>query len=159
MGNQIKRYNQAEMVSLMHTEKVGADDFTYLSALHNYGIVGVDEATGATSLAGIKCVDVKVIQVDQYETGYFYEQGKELFIVINEGNTILDYDFISEIHPIKDADVYLWISRPWADVGSDIGIHGEWYRRDTYKDGMEPFNGTTLGWEDLPPQKIGVGDD
>ena len=156
MDKRIKRYNKHEMGSLLHTEKVEAEDYTYLTALHNYAIVGTNEETGMVDMAGIKCVDVKVIQVDQYETGYFYEQGKELFIIINEEASILDYDFISEIHPIKDADVYLWITRPLEEAGTDIGIHGEWYRRDTYKDGMMPFDGKTLGWEDMPPQEIGV---
>lgn len=145
MGNNIKQYNKYEVVSLLHTEKITADDFTYLTALQTYGAVS-DEG-----LTGFKCVDIKVAAVDEYPTGFFFEQGKELLLVINEEKSILDYDFISRLHPIEDADIYLWLSHKWADVGSDLGIHGEWYRRDVYPDGIRPFQ-DKLGWEDLTPQ-------
>lgn len=151
MSNDIKRYNKHEVISVLHTEKITADDFTYLTAIHNHA------AVHDGNVMGLNCVDIKVAAVDNYPTGFFHEQGKELLLILNEEQSVLDYDFISKLHPIADADVYLWISHKWDDAGTDLGIHGEWYRRDVYPDGMRPFKDKP-GWEDIP-HKTGDLDD
>lgn len=152
MTKRFREYTKVEILAVIMAEHVGREDFTYLSALSNYALVGYNPETNDSSLAGIKCVDVKVVHTDRFPTGIFHQLGTEAVIVLNEEESILDYDLLSEMHPMHDWDVYLWLSDKWANEGTDLGIHGEWYRRDVYPDGIEPFNGK-LGWADLPPAK------
>lgn len=152
-GERKRRYSKDDINNIVSEEGITSDDFTFLCALSNYAMVTEHPYTKKGVVTGMKSVDVVVLQTDKYPTGYFYEPGVQPVIVINEDNTILDYDFISELHPMHDWDVYLWLSHPWTVADTPLGIHGEWYRRDTYKDGMLPFNGKTLDWEDRNPNE------
>ena len=145
MSHKIKQYNKHEMVSLVHTEGITESDYTYLTSLNMDATVGDD-----TTAKWITPVGVLVIQTPNYPTGYFINPGVGVVLIINEVESLLDYDFVSALHPIADADVYLWTTAEWKDDDQPLGLCGEWYRRDTYKDDMKPFNGVRLGWEDLP---------
>ena len=150
MNERIRRYSEDDIRRITREEMITGDDLTFLSALSNFATVievpGSDEA----KLANLRTVDIPVLQVSTVPTGIFREHGKQIIILINEDSTILDYDLISDLHPMHDWDVYLWLDRPWLDIDSDLGVHGEWCRRDVYADGMEPYKGE-LGWEDRAP--------
>ena len=150
MNERIRRYSEDDIRRITRDEMISNDDLSFLTALSNFA--SVIEVPGAKEpkLANLRTVDIVVLQVSTVPTGIFREQGKQIIILINEDSTILDYDLISDLHPMHDWDVYLWLDRPWLDIDSDLGVHGEWYRRDVYADGMEPYKGE-LGWEDRAP--------
>lgn len=153
MSARVKRYNKVEMVLLMRDEGLTAEDCSYLAALETYGVVGSAGNDGAIQF--INTTNVKVLYVNgEHPTGYYQQPGQARVIVINEDTSVLDYDLMSELHGLADAEIYLWLDHPWIDDQCPLGIHGEWYRRDTYKDGMLPFDGKTLGWEDLPSHMV-----
>lgn len=152
-GERKRRYSKDDILDIIRHEGITRDDFTYLCALSTYAMVADNPNTGEGALAGLKSISVAVIETDAYPTGYFFELGTEPIIVMNESSSILDYDFISELHPAHDWEIYLWLSCPWHGLNEPMGIHGEWYRREVYKDGMLPFDGKTLGWEDSAPMK------
>lgn len=152
-GERKRRYSKSDILDIISYEGITRDDFTYLCALSTYAMVVDNPNTGDGTLAGLKSISVAVIETDAYPTGYFFELGTEPIIVMNESSSILDYDFISELHPAHDWEIYLWLSCPWHVTSEPMGIHGEWYRREVYKDGMLPFDGKTLGWEDSAPKQ------
>lgn len=148
LEDRIRRYSADEIKEIGGGKNISPDDITFLTAIHSYALI-VDG-----KLFGAKTVDIPVIQTDTHQTGIYKEQGQMPVIIINEEQSILDYDFISALHPLEGADVYLWISHAWVDVGADLGIHGEWYRRDVYSDNMEKFKELPLTWEDLAPEEV-----
>lgn len=151
MDERKKRYSKDDINDIIRDEHISSDDFTFLCALSTHATVMEHPHTGQGVLAGMRSVDVVVLESDKYPTGYFFETGQQPVIVINEESSILDYDFISDLHPMHDWDVYLWLTYPWTIAETPIGIHGEWYRREVYPDGIVAFDGVTLGWEDKNP--------
>lgn len=148
-------YTRSEIAELVDSEELeDSDDYTWLCALSTYAMVISNNGIGGSAFAGLKTICIPVIHTDTHQTGYYFEPGQEPIIVINEDRSILDYDFISELHPVHESEVYLWLSDPWTEPDIHLGVHGEWYRSDTYKDGIERFNGKSLDWEDLPPIDI-----
>lgn len=150
MNERIRRYSEDDIRRITSDEMISNDDLSFLTALSNFASVIEVPGEEKPKLANLRSVDVVVLQVSTVPTGIFREQGKQIIILINEDSSILDYDFISSLHPMHDWDVYLWLDRPWLEIDSDLGVHGEWYRRDVYPDGMSPFTGE-LGWEDRAP--------
>ena len=150
MNERLRRYSGDDIRRITREEGISSEDLTFLSALSNFASVIEVPGSEEPKLANLRTVDIPVIQVSTVPTGIYREQGKQIIIVINEDSTILDYDLISDLHPMHEWDVYLWFDRPWLEIDSDLGIHGEWYRRDVYPDGMSPFTGE-LGWEDRAP--------
>ena len=150
MNERIRRYSEDDIRRITRDEMISNDDLSFLTALSNFASVIEVPGEKEPKLANLRTVDIPVLQVTTVPTGIFREQGKQIIILINEDSSILDYDFISSLHPMHDWDVYLWLDRPWLDIDSDLGVHGEWYRRDVYPDGMSPFTGE-LGWEDRAP--------
>ena len=150
MNERIRRYSEDDIRRITRDEMISNDDLSFLTALSNFATVIEVPGEEKPKLANLRTVDIPVLQVSTVPTGIFREQGKQIIILINEDSSILDYDFISSLHPMHDWDVYLWLDRPWLDIDSDLGVHGEWYRRDVYADGMSPFTGE-LGWEDRAP--------
>ena len=150
MNERLRRYNGDDIRRITREEEISGEDVTFLTALSNFA--SVIEVPGAKEpkLANLRTVDIPVLQVSTVPTGIYREQGKQIIILINEDSTILDYDLISDLHPIHDWDVYLWLDRPWLEIDSDLGVYGEWYRRDVYADGMSPYK-DELGWEDRAP--------
>lgn len=135
----IMKYTAREIAAIIIHENVTPEEYGFLTAVSAYGMVGKNPATGVTEAVGIKPVDVVTYNTDKYPTGIFRELGRPPIIVLNDEDSILDYDFISELHPMHDWDIYLWADTPYIKAGTDIGIFGEWYRRDYYPDGIEPF--------------------
>lgn len=123
-------------------------DFSHLVALTPYGMVGINPLSGMAELSGIVPVDVLVHNTEDYPTGIYQPDGGKPVIILNDWQTPLDYDLISQLHPMHDWEVYLWMDVPYADTHKDIGLYGEWYRSVYYPDGMQPFDGVPLGWED-----------
>ena len=160
-GERKRRYSMDEITNIITSEQLTGDDFDWLCALSTYAVVVDNPVTKNGAIAGMRSVCVTVIHTDMFPTGYFFDAGLEPVIVINDETSILDYDFISDLHPMHDWEIYLWLSHPWAVPETPLGIYGEWYRSDTYKDGIMPFDGKTLGWEDQPPvvDKIGEEDE
>lgn len=150
MNERIRRYSEDDIRRITREEEISGEDLTFLTALSNFASVIEVPGEKEPKLANLRTVDIPVFQVYTVPTGIFREQGKQIIILINEDSSILDYDFISSLHPMHDWDVYLWLDRPWLDIDSDLGVHGEWYRRDVYADGMSPYK-DELGWEDLAP--------
>lgn len=143
----IKKYSWNELSQVIEAEQLSYDDMTYLTSISTYAAV-TDLGKGRTALAGLSSKSILVFLVAQYPTGVYSEPGISPIIVINEDETVLDYDLVSELHTNHDWEIYLWLSEPWEDNDSNLGIHGEWYRSDVYPDGMKPFDGENLGWED-----------
>lgn len=150
MNERLRRYSGDDIRSITREEGISGEDLTFLTALSNFASVIEVPGSEEPKLANLRTVDIPVIQVSTVPTGIYREQGKQIIIVINEDSTILDYDLISDLHPMHEWDVYLWLDRPWLEIDSDLGVHGEWYRRDVYADGMSPYK-DELGWEDLSP--------
>ena len=150
MNERLRRYSGDDIRRITREEGISSEDLTFLSALSNFASVIEVPGSEEPKLANLRTVDIPVIQVSTVPTGIYREQGKQIIIVINEDSTILDYDLISDLHPMHEWDVYLWLDRPWLEIDSDLGVHGEWYRRDVYADGMSPYK-DELGWEDLAP--------
>lgn len=147
MNERLRRYSGDDIRRITREEEISGEDLTFLTALSNFASVIEVPGSKEPKLANLRTVDIPVIQVSTVPTGIYWEQGKQTIIVINENSTILDYDLISDLHPIHEWDVYLWLDRPWLEIDSDLGVHGEWYRRDVYADGMSPYK-DELGWED-----------
>ena len=150
MNERIKRYSNDDIKGIIQDEDLTSDDMSYLTAISNFAIVATVPGEKEGKLAGLKPVEIPVFLVYDHYTGIYREPGQYPIIFLNEEASILDYDFISELHPQHDWEVYLWLAHRWSDADSDLGIHGEWYRRDVYPDGMTPFTGE-LGWEDRAP--------
>lgn len=151
MAERIRRYSKDDIGRIFEDEEITGDDLTFLTAISNFAMVAEVPGQKEGKLAGLAPVEVPVFLVYNHYSGIYQEAGQQPIIILNEEASIMDYDFISELHPQHDWDVYLWISRPWKDVDTDFGIHGEWCRRDVYPDGMQPFNGEVRGWEDSAP--------
>lgn len=151
MGERKRRYTKAEITSIIASEQLVPEQFSWLCALSTSAMVINQPDSTYGIMAGLRSVCVVVIEVDSYPTGIYYETGEDPVIIINTDSSILDYDFISELHVMHDWEVYLWTAFPWTIVDAPVAIYGEWYRSDTYKDGITPFSGKELGWEDLPP--------
>ena len=147
MNERIRRYSEDDIRRITREEEISGEDLTFLTALSNFASVIEVPGSKEPKLANLMSVDITVIQVSTVPTGIYREQGKQIIIVINEHSTILDYDLISDLHHMHEWDVYLWLDRPWLEIDSDLGVHGEWYRRDVYADGMSPYK-DELGWED-----------
>lgn len=153
LGERKRRYTKDEINNIIRHERiVGNEEFSFLSAMNAQPFVGEDPHTKETVFGFLKTITVPVIETEDFGTGYFFEQGHAPLLVINAELSVLDYDFISELHPAHDCDMYLWLSHPWEIPDTPLGVYGEWFRREVYKDGMMPFNGKTLDWEDLPPK-------
>ena len=150
MAERIRRYSEDDIRRIIRDEMITGDDVTFLTAISNFATVIEVPGVKEGQLLGMRSVDIPVFQVSSVPSGIFKDVGSQTIILINEDSSILDYDFISELHPIHDYDVYLWLDRPWLEIDSDLGVHGEWYRRDVYPDGMTAFNGMQ-GWEDIAP--------
>lgn len=145
MAERIRKYSKDDIVSIFEDEEITGDDMTFLTAISNFAMVATVPGQKEGKLAGLAPVDVPVFLVYNHGSGIYQEQGQQPIIILNEEASIMDYDFISEIHPQHDWDVYLWITCRWKEADTDFGIHGEWYRRDVYPDGMQPFDGKVLG--------------
>lgn len=150
MNERIRRYSEDDIRRITREEEISDEDLSFLTALSNFASVIEVPGIKEPKLANLRAVDIPVLQVYTVPSGIFREHGKQIIILINEDSSILDYDFISSLHPMHDWDVYLWLDRPWLDIDSDLGVHGEWYRRDVYPDGMSPYK-DELGWEDRAP--------
>lgn len=148
-----KRYNAGEIKDIARHENItGRDDMSFLCAMNIHPMVVEHPSSGKATLANLRTVSIPVIETDDYPTGIYFEPGRMPIIVINSEISILDYDFISDLHPVQDSEIYLWLSHPWEDIEEEaLGIYAEWYRREVYKDGIMPFDGKTLGWEDSAP--------
>lgn len=151
MEERIKKYSRDDIQRIIREEGCTPDEVTYLTALSNFAIVAEIPGFPEPKLAGMMSVDILVFQVSNYPTGIYQAAGQQPIILLNEDWSLLDYDFISDLHTQHDWDVYLWLSEPWTETERSFGIHGEWYRRDVYPDGMKAFDGKTLGWEDKAP--------
>lgn len=147
--DEIYRYNEDEIREIIDSEATDYQDVSFLTALSTFGGVA-DLGEGEARFGWVKPVAVLVIETTDYQTGIFKQHGALPILVLNIDQVVMDYDFISAVHTTTEADIYIWSAVPWSDVTSDLGVYGEWYRRDVYKDGMKPFEGTQT-WEDLPP--------
>lgn len=148
-----RRYNAEEIKDIAkHEDITGIDGMTFLCALNMQPMIVEYPSPGMATLANLRTISIPVIETEDYLTGIYSEAGHMPIIVINADRSIMDYDLISDLHPVKDSEIYLWLSHPWEELEEeDLGIYGEWYRRIVYKDGMRPYDGTTRGWEDQPP--------
>lgn len=153
----IKKYSWDDIRKIVEDEELSYLDMTYLAAISTHAVV-IPLDKDLSALAGLKTTSVLVFLVADYPTGIYTSPGDSPIIIINESASVLDYDLVSELHPVHDSEIYLWLSEPWEDVDSDLGIHGEWYRSDVYPDGITPFDGETLGWADQP-HTVEMGED
>ena len=151
-NSRMKMYGRGDMMDAVAREQLDGEDMSFLAAISTFAMVAELPGMVEPKLAGLRTVDIPVFDVTDHPTGIFQEVGQQSIIFINGGDSLLDYDFISELHPQHDWDVYLWMSCPWRNFESDIGLYGEWYRRDVYPDGMLAYDGKMLGWEDLPAE-------
>lgn len=152
-----RRYSAEEIKDIARHENItDREDMSFLCAMNIQPMVVENPKSGMATLANLRTVSIPVIETEDYLTGIYFEAGQMPIIVINTDISLLDYDFISDLHPVEDSEIYLWLSHPWEvleEEEEDVGIYAEWYRREVYKDGMRPYDGKTLGWEDSAPRK------
>lgn len=163
MGEDIKErirvYTKGEIKDIVSDGDYHVDDLTYLCALSSHAEVLGNPFNGSPALMGLRSISIPVITTDKYVSGYYVEAGQQPMIVINVDASVIDYDFISDIHPMQNMDVYLWTDMPYTEDSDYLGLSGEWYRRDVYPDKFKPFNGDLRSWEDLPPESYNEEDD
>lgn len=148
MEDRIKRYNYDDIRKIFSNEGLSSDDMSFLCAISNYAAMYEVPGEEEPKLGHILTSEVPVFVVDDAESGIFFKKGSQPVIILNPTRSVMDYDFISHLHPQNDWDVYLWLDVPWSATEEDLGVYGEWYRRHVHKDGIEPFDGT-LGWADI----------
>lgn len=141
-GGRKRSYTIEEINEIVQAEGISPEETTFFTAISSTAMV-IDSKP-----VGLRSVTVPVIETDTYQTGHHTHPARGVILVINTETSVLDYDFISELHPMHDWDVYLWTMYPWDSGEQRLGVFGEWYRRDVYPDGISPFDGETLGWED-----------
>lgn len=150
-----REYTLEEVQALIKQEGVRSEaDFSYVAAVDTYALFVEHE--GDHVLASRPGVSVRVIETTLAQTGYFVGPKAPPLIVLRKGD-LLHYDLISELHPFKDCDVYLYLPHPWEATDNHLSPYEVWYRREVYKDKMEPFEGV-LGPADLPEPGEGAND-
>lgn len=143
-----KQYTLKEIRDILEENNYQPEDMTFLSAATAHGgVTDLGDGLG-WKVSALGTVNTMTIETEKHPTGIFKQSGYLPVIILNSDRDILDYDFISGLHPIPDAEVYLWSEYPYSAADMPLIVYDEWFRRDTYKDGMRPFDGKTLGWED-----------
>lgn len=148
MEDRFKRYTRHEVIEIMSSFEYDPEDISFLTAISNYAVVTEIPELDKRNVGWMRTVDVPVVEVPTQPTGIYSQQGQPPMILLNVEQSIMDYDFVSALHPQHDWDVYLWLAYPYTSPDLLLGVMGEWFRRDVYPDRMRPFNGKELDWED-----------
>lgn len=151
-AERFKKYTEAEFREVISDSDVTADNHSYLSAIDSHALMVYNPETDKHTLSGMRTISVHLIETDTYPTGFYSDPGRQYAIVLNTTASLLDYDLMSELHPMKDKTAYMWVEYPWDTLDAPYIIYGEWFRSDAYPDRFPPFDGQ-LGWADLPPEK------
>lgn len=142
---ELVRYTRDDIQKILrHDNFTNNDELSWLTSVQVEPVmhqIGED-----WKLAHLPSVDIQVIETDNFKTGIMHAENERPVIVLNEDDVVMDYDFISHLHPIHDAAAYLWVTEPYAST-KEYEIHNYWFREDTYPDPLPPHDGS-LGWAD-----------
>lgn len=151
----IREYTMEEFREIQQAEHIHGEDATYLVGFDNYAefiLVGEEYR-----LVGMTPYNLLTFEVEDHPTGMVRRVGQHPFLLLNARRTILEYNSISEFHPMPDATLYAWLLHPWTedDIDEDeCGNMGVWPRDEVYKEHMPPYTGDELDWPDKPPVQI-----
>lgn len=147
---EIARYSRDDINEIIAELGIVSDDATWLTAITTYASV-TDIGENAAMLVSMPAVDILTFEVVGYPTGIYRAPGQQPIILLNAEDDILDYDFISRLHPASDYEIYLWLSEQWEHpTDEELHCYGDWYRSEVYKDHMPRYAGGELEWPDLP---------
>lgn len=151
-ADRFRRYTRDEVRRIMAEQGYSIDDLTYLTSVSNYAMVSEMPSHNPKEMnsyaAWMRSVDVAVLEISDYATGIYQEAGQAPMILLNTETAVMDYDFVSELHPQHDWDVYLWVMFPYTISDMPLVVMAEWFRRDVYPDNMSKYTEGELGWED-----------
>lgn len=136
--DRITRYTPDEARRIFSMEGTGPDDASYLAAIMIDMMVHKEEESSEGQLIGMPTKSIRVYETAIGSTGYVHVPGLIPIIIINE-DEMLDYDLISNLHPTKDAHVYMWMTAPY-ESDHDIQLYNIWYRDETYPDTYKEDN-------------------
>lgn len=149
---ELARYSMDDINQIIEELDIARSDATWLTAITTYASVTEIGARGAMPV-GMPAVDVLTFEVVGYPTGIYRAPGQQPIILLNAEDDILDYDFISRLHPAEDYEIYLWLDEPWEHPsGEEMHCFGEWYRSEVHKEHMPRYESGPLQWPDLPKQ-------
>lgn len=153
------RYSKDDINEIIRALDIDSSDATWLTAITTYAAVtDIGESHGM--LISMPAVDVLTFEITGYRTGIYRAPGQYPIILLNTEEDILDYDFISNLHPAGDYEIYLWLSEQWEEpTGEDLYYYDAWYRSEVYKDYMPRYVGGPLQWPDLPKSTEEESDD
>lgn len=100
---------------------------------------GIIEVQGVATAASLPTKSLRLYYIESGPTGYFQAPGNSRIILINQGD-LIDYDTLSELHTVPDADAYIAMDQPWADNNEEFEVYREWYREDSYPDHFKEDN-------------------
>lgn len=120
-----------EVMDVLEDEGLDLSDAEWMSAI--YIQPQVMEVDGEGKLFGMPTKSVMVFVSDEGPTGFYKPGGKPPILIINSYE-LVDYDLVSSLHPIKDADVYMHVVYPYEIRSTDLIVVHSWFRDETYLD-------------------------
>ena len=136
----IEEYDKDGIREVLEVEGLGLDDLLYLSAFDVEATQFIEMPDGHHhAWAGTK--SVAVIDAVESPSGIYKPVGGYPIIVLNRERDVIDYDMVSELHPLHDASVYALLTAPYEKPDEGFIYLADWYRRDVYKDGIKPWTG------------------
>ena len=128
----IHKSSKEDVKTYLSASGMTLNDNHYLAAIQIP--TGIIEVQGVATAASLPTKSLRLYHIDEGPTGYFQSLGGARLVFLNEHRPV-DYDTISELHTVPDADVYLAITAPW-EAGRDVPFEQlkEWYRDETYLD-------------------------
>lgn len=150
LGRDLARYSMDDIKQIIEELDIARSDSTWLTAITTYASVA-NIGDDKTMMVSMPAVDVLTFEVVGYPTGIYHAPGQQPVILLNAEDDILDYDFISQLHPAGDYEIYLWLAEPWEQPsGEELYCFGEWYRSEVHKEHMPRYESGPLQWPDLP---------
>lgn len=124
-----KNYDKDYAREVFGMNGLRTSESNFLSAIMINPSVVLDK--GTPKLTNIPTKSNKLFFIEHGETGRFTTPGISPVIFIRE-DELVDYTLISKLSGTPDADVYLALTKPYEDPGSDFERLNEWYRDETF---------------------------
>lgn len=122
--------NRIEVEDVLNDNDMWLEDCDYIAAIQIP--VGVTEIQGVATAMSLPTKSLRTYYIEDGPTGYFQPQGGERLLFINQYDAI-DYDLVSEMHTVPDADAYVSMTNPWDEgIEYQFDLIKEWYREDSY---------------------------
>lgn len=124
--------SREEVLAILQEHELSPEDCFYLSAIPLAPMVAIrDDGTGV--LMNLPSRSVKTYYVLDSPTGYYQIPLGERVILLNP-NDLFDYELMSDLHFVKDADIYIHCTEPYGDREKVLEWTDVWYRDETYPD-------------------------